>query len=495
MASGKEARIARQSIANVLFICGFGLLWCAGFFEMGGAVESGMVMSSSMRLVKGASLIALGMLALRCRHLTSLRTGFYGAVVLVSLTGAFSPTGLAAPFWEEMFGRLAYAFSFFCWVAMSLRLSLPCGDASIAFALCLGSGIALLGQSGICPGLNYMSCTMMSLACMAGCYIWCEFGDLDDGAANRGGAKASSRAIRLMPLILGVFALSFAFGLTTDLQGWMAEPGKLESIQIINAVSAGMAGIVFLFYRKPFRLDAALATVLPVFAVALLFVPLGSEGVSLPRVVIMAGHLLYWVIAWTCIARDWCLPRSAKLAAIAFVSGIMMMLSQVGRMVAERIIEAGLVDVGALAFASTALFWLLVLLSIGTYWISKSRAVERDLALLAVAIEQNVAIDAKDERSGPTGCDVADARGSRHRGSVFDAKAMALGDRIGLSARELEVMCEFVHGRSASIIAERLYISRNTVKTHLRRIYEKAGVHSRQELLDILEAESLHDAD
>ena len=34
-------------------------------------------------------------------------------------------------------------------------------------------------------------------------------------------------------------------------------------------------------------------------------------------------------------------------------------------------------------------------------------------------------------------------------------------------------------------IAEKLFISSNTVKTHIRRIYEKTGVHSRDQLIDL----------
>ena len=56
----------------------------------------------------------------------------------------------------------------------------------------------------------------------------------------------------------------------------------------------------------------------------------------------------------------------------------------------------------------------------------------------------------------------------------------------GLSARELEVLDLFAQGRSANWIAENLTISKNTVRTHLRAIYSKLDVHSRQELLDFL---------
>lgn len=56
----------------------------------------------------------------------------------------------------------------------------------------------------------------------------------------------------------------------------------------------------------------------------------------------------------------------------------------------------------------------------------------------------------------------------------------------GLSTRELEILDLFAQGRSANWIAEHLTISKNTVRTHLRAIYSKLDVHSRQELLDFL---------
>ena len=59
--------------------------------------------------------------------------------------------------------------------------------------------------------------------------------------------------------------------------------------------------------------------------------------------------------------------------------------------------------------------------------------------------------------------------------------------RYGLTPREADVARLFVRGRSTSRIAEDLYISTGTVATHLRNVYHKTDVHSRQELLDLFE--------
>lgn len=55
-----------------------------------------------------------------------------------------------------------------------------------------------------------------------------------------------------------------------------------------------------------------------------------------------------------------------------------------------------------------------------------------------------------------------------------------------LSNRESEILRLLAQGRSSAYIAEEQFVSVNTVNTHVKRIYEKTGVHSRQELLDLI---------
>lgn len=47
-----------------------------------------------------------------------------------------------------------------------------------------------------------------------------------------------------------------------------------------------------------------------------------------------------------------------------------------------------------------------------------------------------------------------------------------------LSDRELEVLQLLADGNSAKMIAERMFLSQNTILTHLKRIYQKLEVHS-----------------
>ena len=66
----------------------------------------------------------------------------------------------------------------------------------------------------------------------------------------------------------------------------------------------------------------------------------------------------------------------------------------------------------------------------------------------------------------------------RHRFTV--------ADKYGLTDREREVFLLLCNGRSAPHIAKSLYISTSTVNMHVRKIYQKMEIHSKQELLDLV---------
>ena len=56
--------------------------------------------------------------------------------------------------------------------------------------------------------------------------------------------------------------------------------------------------------------------------------------------------------------------------------------------------------------------------------------------------------------------------------------------RFGLTDRERDVFVLLAGARTVDDIARRLEISENTVKTHIKRIYKKMGVHSKQDVID-----------
>lgn len=65
--------------------------------------------------------------------------------------------------------------------------------------------------------------------------------------------------------------------------------------------------------------------------------------------------------------------------------------------------------------------------------------------------------------------------------------ALRISEEYGLTKRECEILELVLLGRNVPNIAEELVISTNTVKTHIKRMYQKLGIHSRQELADLTE--------
>lgn len=62
----------------------------------------------------------------------------------------------------------------------------------------------------------------------------------------------------------------------------------------------------------------------------------------------------------------------------------------------------------------------------------------------------------------------------------------ALSARFSLSPREREVLSLLARGRTASYVGKSLGIAPDTAKTHIRSIYRKLGVHTQQELIDLV---------
>lgn len=97
---------------------------------------------------------------------------------------------------------------------------------------------------------------------------------------------------------------------------------------------------------------------------------------------------------------------------------------------------------------------------------------ERDILELSGSAAEHVAIVAE-ESEKVTG--------------QWRQRCKRVAEKYGLSAREEEVLILLAKGRSLAVIRDTLGIASGTVRTHVYHVYQKVGVHSRQELLDLIE--------
>lgn len=75
------------------------------------------------------------------------------------------------------------------------------------------------------------------------------------------------------------------------------------------------------------------------------------------------------------------------------------------------------------------------------------------------------------------------------RRETADGKAARLFEEAGITEREQEVLRLIAEGNSYKATADQLHITEGTVQSHIKRIYGKLNVHSRQELIDLLRPE------
>lgn len=71
--------------------------------------------------------------------------------------------------------------------------------------------------------------------------------------------------------------------------------------------------------------------------------------------------------------------------------------------------------------------------------------------------------------------------------SDLEARVALAAARFRLSPREQEVLAIWATGHTGAYIEKQLFISKNTVKTHLNHIYAKTKTANREELLELLE--------
>ncbi len=93
------------------------------------------------------------------------------------------------------------------------------------------------------------------------------------------------------------------------------------------------------------------------------------------------------------------------------------------------------------------------------------------------------------------GSDAGTEEMSFQRPGTFYTKCEIISRKYGLSHRQREVLGMLAKGRNADYITEKLIISSHTAKAHIYNIYQKTGVHSRQELMDLVENIDLHEID
>ena len=266
------------------------------------------------------------------------------------------------------------------------------------------------------------------------------------------------------------------------------------------AVAAALVGLV-LYARTRINLDLAYRIIVPVIVVLFAVLPFFWETNPVALNIIMsASYGLFDVIIWSLVAA--CSYDFAVSGYI--VGGIVRSLSVLLRLVGMGIgflitLVPGKPSALIVGVSIGALY-VLVMLGLFNALRRKRRLAagdgknQGDAYLDGVAVPPQVggapAMPAATAPAAPEPAPSPAAPEAPTPTAADDAEQAlyaAIVEDYGLTRREAEVLPFLARGRSAKVIAEALFVSESTVRTHIRRILEKTDLHSKQQVIDLIE--------
>ena len=240
-------------------------------------------------------------------------------------------------------------------------------------------------------------------------------------------------------------------------------PVYLEHIYSLSRY--GFALIVFLGATlgswKPstvFRLGALIAIG------AYLVMPFLPEGLTFISTVAMnAGYTCFELMVWTVLFESARLRDADALHVVGIGRAVMMGSALIG----------------------LALPLALQTLPIGAKGLSALATLFAYLLIIAIVLVLD------ESHAANSWYLLESALGRPFRTDDQETRCHILAQDVGLTPREYDVMVLLAAGRSAHYIAEKLSIAESTVNYHVRHIYEKCGVRTKQELIDKVDAVEL----
>ncbi len=241
-------------------------------------------------------------------------------------------------------------------------------------------------------------------------------------------------------------------------------------------IAVAVASILLMGSQK---IDLAYKLVVPLMAAGLLLLPFlapGQEAVA--GICIMSGYILFEMYVWAALSDI----AANGAAPSALVFGIGKSGMNLGLLMGTFI---GI----WLGSSSSMLLVAISLLIVYLFIVVENVIGPKGGVALPLQVPSsspaNETIPTREKKV--TIAEAAQMDLAEMFSAMLHQRCSALSERCGLSARETEVLELLAKGRSLQSIADTLGVAYSTVKTHTDRIYAKTDVHSRQELIELLE--------
>ena len=279
--------------------------------------------------------------------------------------------------------------------------------------------------------------------------------------SDRGLAKTQIREN-----VLSITAISLFFGISYGVMKGafvLEESALIEIRDALNVASFVLGALAILITTRAFDMDFGKLTyqvALPLMAGGFLFItldhPLPLLGFSLHQVGYQYFYIVIWAL-WPVLARN---NPSAPPALFPCFAVFGMQAGQLlGSVIGSAIMPVGSISPEALHMETSVAIFVILLVALFGFGNSRS------------------------------GWGLINPMSQESSLPKFKRTCQQLAATHGLSKRETEVFLLLAKGRNCARICETLVIAEPTAKTHIKNVYHKMGVHSQQDLLDMIESE------
>lgn len=275
-------------------------------------------------------------------------------------------------------------------------------------------------------------------------------------------AEALSRTKRA---VAGTFAISLVCGFVIELDlfnGLQYAQADLTSLFTV-IIALSMTAALLIFRPRKANIDYISPLVVLFLVSILLYRNLDSADSYAAGSLMVSFLITFYVLLWLMLVSEAYERKLPAFFLLGLALGVARLSVALGRFVAQTLLEQGALDIHLALMGG---IWVLVA-TLSLVFCSYLRYAAK------------LRMPALDEASDQTPLNTV--------GTPTKEVWEQLTTSFQLTNREREITSEFAAGRSARYIADQLVLSEHTVKTHLRHAYAKMDVHSRQELLDLIE--------
>lgn len=253
--------------------------------------------------------------------------------------------------------------------------------------------------------------------------------------------------------------------------------------------------VVFVAQRIP-KASTVFRVVMPIIASLLVFLPFLGEGYNLFFSTVLLGSYYFIALLVTYVVAEVAYEHNVSsyvlMATVRAIPRFCLAIALVGGFAIGSAPE-GLLGEGSSTMRYLAIIVAVIYVSsLAVVLVSRDRRRKRKMQEPA---EDGAGDSSREEAVVGAGSTGGEASSSGDDDRAFDRRCERIAQRNALTERESEILGYLARGRTNVYIAGMLFVSENTVRSHVRNIYAKLDVHTRQELIDLVEAEAEWTAD